>query len=466
MAFLNGRHSMIGNVAIVILFALLHSVVAVLSRWLHYHDDILLTILTIAMVVIISIRNNTRVEMVALLTLFATISGFIVGSWLWQPLTALIGNNYIAPSLSTFLITTVLGLVINYITMHLKRFRAKHDVLSSYIRNVVLIAVAILLVRLTYAVMIRVGVYTEGTLLNNIMQTLEHTWALLTILAGNIVLVTRIPWYSRGDAAKRRSAVFQLLTSLVLLPTVAALIIHYDIPHFAAPLSGLLNFISVLSAALMIDIVTVAICILIRVSTTSQRELRAVRELKHRTEYQYERLKQQINPHFLFNSLGILDYLVQEHETERASAFIRKLAGIYRYMLNNDQRPLVKVGEELEFAKMYIELLKERFPEGMLFEIDVPEEYLDRYVVPCALQLLVENATKHNIVCVDSPLCVRIAVEGEFLVVRNNLQMRTHGQPSTRLGLENIRRQYLDIARLDIDVQKTDNEFIVRLPIV
>ena len=135
-------------------------------------------------------------------------------------------------------------------------------------------------------------------------------------------------------------------------------------------------------------------------------------------------------------------------------------------MLNNDQKPLVKVGDELEFAKMYIDLLKERFTEGMLFEIDVDERYANRYVVPCALQLLVENATKHNIVSVDSPLCVKIAVEDEFLVVRNNLQVRTHGQPSTHLGLENIRRQYLDIIRQDIEVQKTDNEFIVKLPIV
>ena len=254
--------------------------------------------------------------------------------------------------------------------------------------------------------------------------------------------------------------------SLLTLPVFASLLIYFDIPHFEVPATEPLDFVRTLSAALLIDILIATVCILIRISTISQRELREERELKHRTEYQYERLKQQINPHFLFNSLGILDYLVQEHETERASAFIRKLAGIYRYMLNNDQKPLVKINDELEFANMYIDLLAERFPEGMKFEIDVERAFADKLVVPCALQLLVENATKHNIVSVDSPLCVRIAVEGDYLVVRNNLQVRTHGQPSTRLGLENIRRQYLDITRRDIVVQKTDNEFIVKLPIV
>lgn len=465
MASMN-RNFTFGNLAIVILFALSHSVVAVLSRLLHYHDDILLTILTIAMVVIISIRNSVRTEMVALLTLVATIMGFIIGSWLWHPLSELFGSDNLAPAISTFLITMVLGLGIDYVTLHVKRFRATTNVLGSYIRNVVLVAVGILLLRLTYAVMIRLGVYSEGTLLNHVMEMMENTWALLTLLVGNIVLVTRLPWQGGDYNAKRRAIIIQLATSLVTLPVVAALLIYFDVPHFDALKSDSVDFVRLLSAALMIDVVVVAVCILIRISTSSQRELRTERELKHRTEYQYERLKQQINPHFLFNSLGILDYLVQEHETERASSFIRKLAGIYRYMLNNDQKPLVTISEELEFANMYIDLLKERFPEGMLFDIAVDAEYAKRMVVPCALQLLVENATKHNVVCAELPLCVKIAVEGEYLVVRNNLQIRTHGQPSTRLGLENIRRQYLDITQRDIEVQKTDTEFVVKLPII
>ena len=464
MAILNRNHTL-GNIAIVIIFAVLHFAVALLSRALNYHDDILLTILTIAMVVVISIRNSTRIEMVTLLTLVATISGFIIGSWLWQPLCKIIGNDYIAPAISTFLITIVLGLAIDAVTRRVKRFRSTTNVLRSYVRNVILVAVGILLIRLFYVAMYRVGVFDDGTLLSHVFGTMEHTWALLTLLAGNVVLFAYLP--SRGQGtSKRLTFTTPLLISLLALPIVATLLIYYDIPHFENFVTDTLDFVRTLSAALMIDILIATACILIRISTTTQRELREERELKHRTEYQYERLKQQINPHFLFNSLGILDYLVQEHETERASAFIRKLAGIYRYMLNNDHKPLVKISEELEFANMYIDLLEERFPEGMKFEIDVERRFADRFVVPCALQLLVENATKHNVVCPETPLCVKIAVEGEYLVVSNNLQIRTHGQPSTRLGLENIRRQYLDITRRDIVVQKTDNEFIVKLPIV
>ena len=115
---------------------------------------------------------------------------------------------------------------------------------------------------------------------------------------------------------------------------------------------------------------------------------------------------------------------------------------------------------------MYVDLLKERFVEGMVIDIDIDKTMNNRYVVPCSIQLLVENATKHNIVAAESPLRISIKTEGELLVERNNLQQRTHGQPSTHLGLANISRQYLDITRRDIEILKSETEFIVKLPIV
>ena len=135
-------------------------------------------------------------------------------------------------------------------------------------------------------------------------------------------------------------------------------------------------------------------------------------------------------------------------------------------MLNNDQKPLVKLSEEMEFTQRYIDLIKERFIEGLQIDVDIEEQYLNKMVVPCSIQLLVENATKHNIVSAELPLSIKIGTTEGKLVVRNRLQPRTHGQPSTRLGLENIRQQYLDITGRNISIEKTDNEFIVKLPIV
>jgi hypothetical protein len=460
------KHRTLSNIAIVIIFALLHFAVAAISRAVDYHDDIPLTMLTIAMVAVIAIRNNTRIEMVALLTLVATITGFIIGSWLWKPLSAVINNEYLAPALSTFIISIVLGLGTNDITRHIKRMRTKSDVPRQYIRNAILAALAILVLRLTYVAMFRYGIFTEGILLQHIQLILENTWTLLVVLVGNIIITTHIPNRHNIPATGTRSIMTELCISLTIIPIIVALMAYYDVPHLEHQMSGIVDITRTLSAALIIDIIVATVCILIRVSTLSQRELREERQQKHRTEYQYERLKQQINPHFLFNSLGILDYLVQEEETERASAFIRKLANIYRYMLNNDQKPLVKLSEELEFTKMYIDLLKERFTDGMVVEMEIDSTKTDKMVVPCALQLLVENATKHNIVSPDKPLTIHIATEGDMLVVRNVLQPRTHGQPSTHLGLSNISQQYHDITLRDIVIEKTDNEFIVKLPIV
>lgn len=459
------RNFRLDNTVIVVLFALLHFAVAAISRALNYYDDIPLTILTIAMVIIIAMRNNTRVDMMAVLTLVATIIGFVIGSWLWHPMQTILNNDTFAPAVSTLLITTILGLGVNSLTIHSKRLQARSNAWRTSTSNVIAVAASILFLRLIYVITFRTEIFTEGTLLESISNILSNTWAVLLLLLGNIILTIRPPKIARRGSNKATIATI-LAISLTLISLLVAAITYYDIPKLDTPATEGNDFVRFVLAAILLNILTITICILVQLSTTSTRKLREERELKHRSEYQYERLKQQINPHFLFNSLGILDYLVQEHETERASSFIRKLANMYRYMLNNDNKPLVKISEELEFTQMYTDLLKERFTEGMVVEIAIPKEYYDRQVVPCALQLLVENATKHNIVSAERPLTINITIEEEYIVVKNRLQLRTHGQPSTRLGLENIRRQYLDITRRDIVVQKTDNEFIVKLPII
>lgn len=456
----------IDNIIIILIFALLHSAVAMISRAFHYYDDIPLTILTITIVIVISMRNNARIEMMAIMTLTATIIGYITGTWLQNTMLTVVTNEYLAPAISTFLITTLIGLFTNYATIRIKRFKNTGHRFDITPKSIVITALSILVLRMAYIAMDRMELFTDGMIFSSIIEIIDNSWASLLLLASNTLLMIHIVHRRHLHMHHRNLHRTLLIIVAIAIPAVAATLAYYDIPHFESPSSGIEAYVRILSAALLLDILTLALCYLLLTSLHSRRELREEREQKHRTEYQYERLKQQINPHFLFNSLGILDYLVQEHETERASAFIRKLAGIYRYMLNNDQKPLVKLSEELEFTSKYIDLLKERFTEGMLFEIDIEERLLETCVVPCALQLLVENATKHNIVSGDSPLIIRIATEGEYTVVRNNLQLRTHGQPSTHLGLTNIQRQYLDITGRGIIIEQTDSEFIVKLPIV
>ena len=453
------------NIVIVLIFALLHFAVALVSRLLDYYDDIPLTLLTITMVIVVAMRNETRVEMVAVLTLGATLLGFLIGSWLWEPLEILTGSSHLAPAISTFAITMMLGVATDYVTRTAKRFRSHNPTWRLTAADIIIIATSILILRLIYVVMFRAGVFTEGQVLLSILDLMNNTWALLIILASNIVLTIRVQ-HSIGKIKHRRRLLAMLLAATLIISVTAALFICYDVPYFRFQAESTAEYIRIFSAAMLIDLIVAMSCLLFHLSITSRHALRMERAEKHRTEYQYERLKQQINPHFLFNSLGILDYLVQEHQTERASAYIRKLANMYRYMLSNDNKQLVKLSEELDFTMMYIDLLKERFVEGMVIDIDVDKSTTNRYVVPCSIQLLVENATKHNVVAAEAPLHITIVTEEDCVVVRNNLQPRTHGQPSTHLGLANISRQYLDITHRDIEILKSETEFVVKLPIV
>ena len=456
----------ISNTAIVFLFALCHFGVAIVSRMLHYYDDIPLTILTILMVIVVAMNNKTRTDIMAILTMVATLLGFVIGSWLRGPMEALVQSDTLAPALSTFVITMVLGVSIDLITIRVKRLRSSDRNFTIAPRHIVVVGLSILILRMGYVVMDRAGIFTENMLLDNILNIVVNSWAVLLLLVGNIVLTIQISKQQKIESRKSYTATLVVIISSLVIPLLTTLVVYFDLPNFNSQFSTLIDFVQLLSAALLIDLIIITVCYLVHMSILSHQRLREEREQKHRSEYQYERLKQQINPHFLFNSLGILDYLVQEQETERASAFIHKLAGMYRYMLSNDLKPLVKLSEELDFTGKYIDLIKERFIEGIITEVNIPEDKYDSCVVPCALQLLVENATKHNIVSPEMPLTITIVVEGEWIVVKNNLQQRTHGQPSTHLGLENIRRQYQDITGSSIVVEKSDNEFIVKLPIV
>ena len=441
----------ISNIAIIVIFALLHFAVAIIGRMMDYNDDIPLTILTITMVIVVSMRNQTRIELMGILTLVCTIIGFLIGSWLWQPISEILGNDTIAPAISTFIITILLGLMTHYITLSNKRFRNTGTTWQPSIRNIIIVALSILVIRLVYVALFRVEVFSEGMLYVTLSEIMSNSWAVILLITGNIVIMMRFQeWRNRGKA---------IITWILAIVVITTLTCYYDLPNMESPAASPSELVIIAPTALLLEILVFTICYLVQSTRLSRLQL-------SRSEYQYERLKQQINPHFLFNSLNILDFLVQEQQTERASSFIRKLANIYRYMLRNDEKPLVKISEELDFTKMYIDLLRERFIEGMVFVIDVDESLYDKSIVPCSLQLLVENATKHNIVSAESPLTIKIKCDEEFITVSNNLQERTHGQPSTHLGLANIRRQYMDITRREIFVEKTENEFIVKLPII
>ncbi|MBI1227482.1 MAG: hypothetical protein GC192_19780 [Bacteroidetes bacterium] len=187
---------------------------------------------------------------------------------------------------------------------------------------------------------------------------------------------------------------------------------------------------------------------------------------KENVQSQLESLKNQVNPHFLFNSLNTLAYLIPE-DPAKAENFVQKLSKAYRYILEIRERELTTLAEELEFLDSYNCLLNERFGDNLRINIHVPEEAKQLFILPLSLQMLFENAIKHNVVSTQKPLHIEVFVEKEDrLIVRNNLQPKNQEQPSTKIGLENIKNRYRLLAKQAVEVIVTQQFFIVVLPLV
>lgn len=181
---------------------------------------------------------------------------------------------------------------------------------------------------------------------------------------------------------------------------------------------------------------------------------------------QYDSLKQQVNPHFLFNSLNSLSSLISINPAQ-AEKFVEEMSGVYRYLLQNNQDELTTLGRELDFIKSYLHLLKTRFGEGFQVDIDVAEGARQYLIPPLTLQLLVENAVKHNETSTVSPLRLRIFTEGsDRLAVVNNLQKRKITLPSVKVGLANIVARYRLLNHPYVEIRETETEFKVLLPLI
>ena len=179
----------------------------------------------------------------------------------------------------------------------------------------------------------------------------------------------------------------------------------------------------------------------------------------------YEALKNQVNPHFLFNSLNTLSGVV-EQKPELATHFIKKLSDIYRYVLEQNDKEIVSLQDEMKFIVDYIFLSKMRFGEALLFKSNIPDNNTTQ-IVPLGLQMLVENAINHNIIADDMPLKIEIEIEDGFIIVRNNLQKKkTIISDKGSLGLENLRKRYMYLSNASVEVIETDNKFIVKLPTI
>lgn len=193
--------------------------------------------------------------------------------------------------------------------------------------------------------------------------------------------------------------------------------------------------------------------------------IKRVQKLKEeKLIFQYETLRNQVNPHFLFNSLNILSSLIKTNP-DLSEEFTLKLSSVYRYILENSEKEMVPLATELEFVKNYFDLQKIRDGEKISLKVEISEpERMN--ILPVSLQLFVENALKHNSATRDNPLQITIHNKGiDKLVVRNNLQEKTQLKNSSKIGLKNLNERCLLILNREIEIQETADEFVVTVPV-
>ena len=230
--------------------------------------------------------------------------------------------------------------------------------------------------------------------------------------------------------------------------------------------SGIDMLISTNSASIFCTIMIIAIYESIYFMNELRASVEESENLKRESlSAQLNALRSQVNPHFLFNNLNTLSSLIPENPVH-AVDFVQQLSKVYRHILEVKDEKSILLKDELDLLNAYTFLLKTRFDKNLDVTIDIPTEKLQKKIVPLSLQILMENAIKHNIVSADKPLHIDISTLNGSLLVSNNLQMKNQVNECTGIGLDNIRNRYKLISEKPVNVTSNDNNFTVSIPLI
>lgn len=446
----------IGLPWIIHIFALLHAAVALGCRFAGFDDQLLLTVLTMALSLIICMKQGLKVEFTAAVVIIVNILGFLIGTFGANVLQTFIHSEYAVHGISTAVTTEILGWCIVAMTnVFVKKEDRPADIKASpYMKWILLIAAGIFVLRLLIVIFLPKSVFDHDTVFEMIRKVMSNTFSLIILICVNILFVRSLAAVAKPMS---RSSLATVYVSFMAMATL--------LEAFLVGLDGE-SLTLLLTVSLIVEITVYCIVYMINYGITMSIKMQSEREKANMAQYRYLKLKRQVNPHFLFNSLNILDCLICEEKSEQASIYTHKLAGIYRYMIKSEEEELVTLRDELVFVRLYIDLLKVRFPEGFEVEIDVPEDRLARFVPPCSIQLLIENATKHNAVSAENTLTVRVQASENHVKVSNNIVPKVTKSPSTGLGQQYIRQLYMDLSGKSIDIEKTEKKYCVTLPLL
>jgi len=273
-------------------------------------------------------------------------------------------------------------------------------------------------------------------------------------------LDARLPWREHAGARAVLESLGMVLIG-AMLGVVLTLLVNIPFPYREGVLPVLVTNASI--TAVVNLLLAVGLEALLQYRHRREMERAAERLLRDNVTMQFEVLKKQLDPHFLFNALNVLSSLIRS-DAEAAERFVNEFAGVYRYTLEVIERPLVPLRQELQLASSYMYLQSIRFRDAIDFHIDVPEEARERRVPPLSLQILLENALKHNVASPSAPLRIQVGMRDGDVLVCNARHPRPTPIASTGIGLENLRRRCLMALGREPEVRSSEQEYCVVLP--
>ncbi|MGY3794657.1 sensor histidine kinase [Aquimarina sp. 433] len=287
------------------------------------------------------------------------------------------------------------------------------------------------------------------------------------LLIRNILIFLRKKYPDFKDDKKRISILFLSVVCTVV-------IVDYLGGELTARVIRLFGYYSnhrvelkVLIPIMIITIMVMAIYEAIYLYNRLKKSIREEEQTKQvMIQAQLDTLRNQARPHFLFNSLNTLRDIIDQDSKEDAKGFVDNLSDVYRFIIESGNSNIISLEKELKFAKAYIHIQSERFGENLQVHWDIPEDKLSIMIVPMSLQLLLENAIKHNVVSRSKPLIINVSTRKNRLVVRNKIQAKSTQTPSTKIGLKNIEKRYQLIADKTPIIYNDGENFIVTLPLL
>lgn len=454
------------SAGVIHLFALLHALVVLICQWCGVDDALTLTILTMTMTVILCLKWGMPIDIIAVMVIVVNVAGFVFGTVGAGVIRHLIDIEVAARLLATMLTTELLGwtlVLLSRLTPKINRVEADLSSSDSKLRWTIVIVGIILALRVGAAMLFASSLYAGTSVLEYAWRILSSSPALITYVCLSIICVRRLRYLNYSG---RKLMTWLGYAAFVGVLSVVGAWCFCFIDENLSTIGYFSLFLRYFIASVLVETTLCCIVILVDSIFSIRKAMQFERVKATQAQFRYVTLKQLVNPHFLFNSLNTLDGLVCEQRTNQASDYIHKLAHMYRYMLRCEDETLVPLREEIDFVQEYVALQKVRFSDGFEVNYDVADEVMQRMVVPCTVQLLVENAFKHNAVSTANPLRISISADEEHLVIENNVLPKYTRTASIGLGQKYIREHYHNLSVQDMVINSTTEYYRVVIPLL